>query len=78
MWLYEFTLIVAADITLVLHKALRDRLVCGLRNDTTQKRLLSEADLTLAKAVQIASSMESAEKQCLQFQVTRPGAICQL
>ena len=61
-----------------LDEALRDRLVCGLRNDTTQKRLLSEADLTLAKAIQIASSMESAEKQSLQFQVTRPGAICQV
>ena len=61
-----------------LDEALWDRLVCGIRNDTTQKRLLSEADLTLAKAVQIASSMESAEKQSLQFQVTRPGAICQV
>ena len=28
--------------------------------------------MTLAKAVQIASSMESAEKQSLQFHVTRP------
>ena len=61
-----------------LDEVLRDRLVCGLRNDTTQKRLLSEADLTLVKAVQIASSMESAEKQSLQFHVTRPGAICQV
>ena len=61
-----------------LDEALRDRLFCGLRNDTTQKRLLSEADLTLVKAVQIASSMESAEKQSLQFHVTRPGAICQV
>ena len=61
-----------------LDETLRDRLVCGLRNDTTQKRLVSEADLTLAKAAQIASSMESAEKQSLQFQVTRPGTICQV
>ena len=53
---------------------MRDRLVCGLRNDTTQKRLLSEA---VVKAVQIASSMGSAEKQSLQFHVKRPGAICQ-
>ena len=27
--------------------ALRDRLVCGLRSETTQKRLLAEAELTL-------------------------------
>ena len=61
-----------------LDEALRDRLVCGLRNDAIQKRLLSEADVTLAKAVQIASSMESAEKQSLQLNVTKPGAICQV
>ncbi|KAL5517154.1 hypothetical protein EMCRGX_G002638 [Ephydatia muelleri] len=61
-----------------LDEALRDRLVCGLRNDVIQKRLLSEADVTLAKAVQIASSMESAEKQSLQLNVTKPGAICQV
>ena len=30
-----------------LEEALRDRLVCGLRNETTQRRLLAEADLTL-------------------------------
>ena len=61
-----------------LDEALRDRLVCSLRNDAIQKRLLSEAEVTLAKAVQIASSMESAEKQSLQLNVTKPGAICQV
>ena len=59
-----------------LDDALQDRLVCSLKNDTTQKWLLLEVDLTLAKAVQIASNMELAEKQSLQFHMTRPGAIC--
>ena len=45
-----------------LEEALRDRLVCGLRSESTQKRLLSEADLTLARAVEIAQSMEAAHK----------------
>ena len=45
-----------------LEEALHDRLVCGLRSESTQKRLLSEADLTLARAVKIAQSMEAAHK----------------
>ena len=37
-----------------LNEALRDRLVCGLRNQSIQKRLLSETDLTFQKAVELA------------------------
>ena len=43
-----------------LKEVLRDRLVCGLGSEATQKKLLSEADLTLARAVGIARSMEAA------------------
>ena len=43
-----------------LGEALRDRLVCGLTKETVQKKLLTEADLTLAKATQIAQAHESA------------------
>ena len=43
-------------------EALRDHLVCGLRSESTQKRLLSEADLMLTQAVKIAQSMEAAHK----------------
>ena len=46
-----------------LNEALRDRFVCGLRSESTQKRLLSEVDLTLTKAVSIAQSMEAAESE---------------
>ena len=45
-----------------LTQAIRDRLVCGLRSEGTQKRLLAEADLTLAKALEIAQSMEAADR----------------
>jgi len=45
-----------------LDEALRDRLVCGLRNETIQRKLLSEADLTLARAIEISQGMEAAEK----------------
>ena len=44
-----------------LNNALRDRLVCRLHNEGAQKRLLSEADLSLTKALTIAQSMEAAE-----------------
>ena len=32
-----------------LEQALRDRLVCGIRHENTQKRLLSESELSLIK-----------------------------
>jgi len=45
-----------------LSEAIRDRLVCGLRSESTQKRLLAEAELTLTKALEIAQSMEAADR----------------
>jgi len=39
---------------------LRERLVCGVRNEHVQKRLLVEKDLTFAKAKELAKSMEAA------------------
>ena len=44
-----------------LDQALRDRLVCGLRNEGIQRRLLAEADLTLKRALDLALGMEAAE-----------------
>ena len=43
-------------------QALRDRLVCGLRNEGIHRRLLAEAKLTLARALEIAQGMEAAER----------------
>ena len=44
-----------------LSESLKDRLVCGLRNEAHQKRLLSELELTLDKAQAICQSLETAE-----------------
>ena len=52
-----------------LNDMLRDRLVCGIKHDRIQLRLLSEgAELTLERALQIAQSMESAIKQSTVIQ----------
>ena len=45
-----------------LAEALRDRFVCGLANESIQRRLLSEPELDFEKAVQIARGMEAAQK----------------
>ena len=45
-----------------LNQALCDRLVCGLRHETIQKKLLTEVDLTLARALELSVGMEAAEK----------------
>ena len=45
-----------------LDQALRDRLVCGLSNESIQKRLLAESDLTLKKAMDLALGMEAADR----------------
>ena len=54
-----------------LDEALRDRLVCGLRSETIQNRLLSEAELSLTKAVTMAQSMEAAELETKSLQVEK-------
>ena len=51
-----------------LDQALCDRLVCSLQSETTQKQLLSEADLSLTKMVTIVQSMEAAEFEAKSLQ----------
>ena len=50
-----------------LTDTLRDRLVTGIRNETIQRRLLSEANLTFARAVEIAETAEKAEKDAAEL-----------
>ena len=45
-----------------LETNLRDRLVCGIRDQALQRELLSEKDLTYERALEIALSHESATK----------------
>ena len=47
-----------------LNDALRDRLVCGMKN--VQRKLLSESELTLQKAIAIV--METAAKNAIELQ----------
>lgn len=53
-----------------LDDALRDRLVCGIRHEGIQKRLLTEVDLTFKRALEISVSMETAAKDALELQVS--------
>ena len=44
-----------------LDKALRDHFVCGIRGEAIQRSLLTEKDLTLVQAIEVAQGMEAAE-----------------
>ena len=44
-----------------LNEALRDRLVCGMRDTDTQRKLLTMASLTLTKALEVAQGAEAAQ-----------------
>ena len=46
---------------------LQDRFVCGVTNDHIQRRLLMETTLDFDKALNMASSMELAEKNALDL-----------
>ena len=58
-----------------LSEALRDRLVCGLRSEATQRRLLAEEDLTLKKAYEMAISMEAASRRASELHVSSRAAL---
>jgi len=60
-----------------LNDALRDKFVCGLRSEATQRRLLAEKDLTFTKAVEIAQGMEAAARDTQLFK-SSSAAINQL
>ena len=50
-----------------LEQALQDCFVCRLRHKNTQKQLLTEANLTLSKAIETARTIEAAELQATQL-----------
>ena len=53
-----------------LQQDLRDRFVCGIRHENTQKRLLTETILTLTKVIETTRSVEAAEAQASQLKGT--------
>ena len=52
----------ACEFGATLNDMLRDKFVTGLSNDKTQHTLLTEADLTFAGAMEIATAREAAQK----------------
>ncbi|XP_038064022.1 uncharacterized protein K02A2.6-like [Patiria miniata] len=60
-----------------LNEALRDRFVCGLRAGSIQKRLLAEDKLTLKRATEIATAMETAARDAIELhqQTTSSSAV---
>ncbi|KAL3988098.1 5-hydroxytryptamine receptor 3 [Sarotherodon galilaeus] len=52
------------------------RIVCGIKDDQIQRRLLSEIDLTFDKALSIAVAMETANKNAQDLQTSGATAKC--
>ncbi|UYV77890.1 K02A2.6-like [Cordylochernes scorpioides] len=50
-----------------LEDSLRDKFVCGLSDSRIQKKILSEGDVSLARVMEIALSMEAAEQNIKLF-----------
>jgi len=51
-----------------LEDMLRDKLVCGIKDDRIQRRLLAEPQLKFPKAMEIATAMETAAKNAQDLQ----------
>ncbi|KAF0287341.1 Dolichyldiphosphatase 1 [Amphibalanus amphitrite] len=58
----------------ILEEMLRDRLVCGIRNERLQSRFLSEPHLTLPLAVELAQAHESAAASAAELSGHEVGA----
>lgn len=58
----------------ILDDMLLDRLVCGLRNEHIQKKLISEAKLTFTSATDIAVAMETAVRDATELQSKHASA----
>ena len=56
-----------------LNEMLRDRLVCGVKDNRIQRRLLAEPELTFTIAMTIAQAMEATEMNAKELR--RPAAV---
>ena len=59
----------------LLETMLRDHLVCGINDESIQRRLLAETALTFKKALELAQGMENAAKDVLEMQGPYPSTI---
>ncbi|XP_033729471.1 uncharacterized protein K02A2.6-like [Pecten maximus] len=59
----------------VLEETLRDRLVCGLRNEQIQRKLLSEDGLTYKNALDISIAMETASRDAIELQKEKQQSV---
>ena len=55
-----------------LSEMLRDRLVCGVNHEVIQRKLLAEKDLDYEKALTLALSIETAERDTVQLKGDKP------
>ena len=51
-----------------LNDALRDRLVCGLRSESIQRKLLSQQELSLTQAIDMVKGMEAVARDTNELQ----------
>ena len=58
-----------------LNEMLRERLVCGINEDSIQKRLLLVADLTYESAVKKSLAMEAAMLNAKEMQASRNNEV---
>ena len=71
-------LAISCEFEAFLDSALRDKFVCGLRSEHIQKGLLTEADLTMTRAVEIAQAKETASRDAKDFKGSGSTAISKL
>ena len=61
------------DYGVNLDEMIRDRIVCGINDDRTQRRLLSESTLDFKKAMEIAQGMEVAARNIIDLHAQNPS-----
>ena len=64
------------DFGTFLDQAFRDKFLCGLKSEQTQKSLLAEEGLTLAKAVEKAQAKETAARNSKGQGPTTMSGVC--
>ena len=72
---YTMELAIHCKFGTYLDQALIDQLVCGLRSENIQKRLLTEVDLTLSGTDKLAQMMEAPNQYTELMKIKPEGTI---